>query len=62
MPAEVKLRGAMADNSFKLGLSTKVWGKNNGPCAERAHSRPPPLTTPPTPSRRAANACAPAAT
>ena len=21
----------MADNSFKLGLSTKAWGKNNGP-------------------------------
>lgn len=31
MPAEGKLRGKMADNSFKLGLSTKAWGKNNGP-------------------------------
>ena len=34
MPAEGKLRGAMADNSFKLGLSTKAWSKsNNGPYA-----------------------------
>ena len=32
-PAEGKLRGAMADQSFKLGLSTKEWGKNNGPYA-----------------------------
>ena len=31
MPAEGKLRGTMADNSFKLGLSTKEWGRNNGP-------------------------------
>ena len=27
MPAEGKLRGSMADNSFKLGLSTKAWAK-----------------------------------
>ena len=33
MPAEGKLRGAMADQSFKLGLSTKEWAKNNGPYA-----------------------------
>ena len=30
-PADGKLRGAMADNSFKLGMSTKAWGKQNGP-------------------------------
>jgi len=29
MPAEGKLRGIMADKSFKLGLSTKAWGRNN---------------------------------
>ena len=31
MPADGKLRGTMADNSFKLGLSTKAWAKHNGP-------------------------------
>lgn len=31
MPAEGKLRGEMAEQSFKLGLSTKTWGKQNGP-------------------------------
>jgi hypothetical protein len=36
MPAEGKLRGKMADNSFKLGLSTKEWGSNNGPYAPMA--------------------------
>ena len=33
MPAEGKLRGDMAEQSFKLGLSTKAWGKQNGPYA-----------------------------
>ncbi len=36
MPADGKLRGPMADNSFKLGLSTKVWGRQNGPYARFA--------------------------
>ena len=36
MPADGKLRGNMADNSFKLGLSTKAWGKQNGPYAKFA--------------------------
>jgi hypothetical protein len=31
MPADGKLRGNMAEQSFKLGLSTKEWGKSNGP-------------------------------
>ena len=31
MPADGKLRGNMADNSFKLGLSTRAWSKQNGP-------------------------------
>ena len=31
MPADGKLRGEMAEQSFKLGLSTKVWAKQNGP-------------------------------
>jgi hypothetical protein len=31
MPADGKLRGAMAVNSFKLGMLTKPWGKQNGP-------------------------------
>ena len=30
-PADGKLRGEMAEQSFKLGLSTKAWGKQNGP-------------------------------
>jgi len=31
MPAEGKLRGAMAEQSFKLGVSTKAWSRQNGP-------------------------------
>lgn len=31
MPADGKLRGEMAEQSFKLGLSTRAWGKQNGP-------------------------------
>ena len=36
MPADGKLRGEMAEQSFKLGLSTKVWGRQNGPYAKFA--------------------------
>jgi len=36
MPAEGKLRGEMAEQSFKLGLSTKAWGKQNGPYSKFA--------------------------
>ena len=37
MPNEGKLRGAMAEQSFKLGLSTKALGKNNGPYEPTAY-------------------------